>query len=242
LPVVFVHSIAGSVSEWSAQLAYLRRERRAVALELRGHGRSEPPPDEDYAVESLARDIAGVVNGLGLKRFLLVGHDLGAAAAIAYASGHHEQVAGLLLVNAPGKVPPAKADELLASLEADFDNTAQAAWNRWMEGAPPTLKELLTSSLTRVPREAALSMIRGLLAFDPLPALRAYAGPTLAVVTPHHDGPNDLHHRVPGLAFQAISDTSHWPHLDQPEEFNRILDEFLSGIPSPTSLALGAAS
>jgi pimeloyl-ACP methyl ester carboxylesterase len=40
IPVVFVHSFAGSTEHWSAQLAHLRKTRRAVALDLHGHGQS----------------------------------------------------------------------------------------------------------------------------------------------------------------------------------------------------------
>src|SRR6266508_2399049 len=95
VPVVFVHSFAGSSSHWSAQLVHLRKNRRAVALDLRGHGRSAPPRDNDYAIDSLAGDVAAVVDRLGLNRFVLVGHSIGGAAAIAYAGAHPERVAGL---------------------------------------------------------------------------------------------------------------------------------------------------
>jgi pimeloyl-ACP methyl ester carboxylesterase len=37
LPVVLVHSLAGNAGHWEAQLAHLRRTRRALALDLRGH-------------------------------------------------------------------------------------------------------------------------------------------------------------------------------------------------------------
>jgi pimeloyl-ACP methyl ester carboxylesterase len=235
LPIVFVHSIAGTVADWSAQLAHLRPQRRAIAMELRGHGESEPPSDDDYQVESLARDIAAVANGLGLNHFVLVGHGLGAAAAIAYAGGHQEQVAGLVLVNAPAP----QAANLLTELTVNFDQVAQATWDRLLDGAGPKVRNVLKNALTRVPRTAALNMIRGVIEFNPLPALRAYGGPKLAIVTSHHDSPHDLHSLVPGLAFQAISDASHWPHLDQPAEFNRILDEFLVSLRSPNPLALG---
>src|SRR2546422_6545218 len=59
VPVVFVHSFGGTLSHWSAQLEHLRPHRRAIAFDLRGHGRSPAPPDLAYAVESLAEDISG---------------------------------------------------------------------------------------------------------------------------------------------------------------------------------------
>ena len=54
--VVLVHSLGGSGEHWRAQLARLRRHRRAVALDLRGHGGSEVPADGDYGIEAMAEE------------------------------------------------------------------------------------------------------------------------------------------------------------------------------------------
>uniref|UniRef100_UPI003083F334 alpha/beta fold hydrolase n=1 Tax=Myxococcus vastator TaxID=2709664 RepID=UPI003083F334 len=51
LPVVFVHSSAGNTTHWAAQLSHLRKRQRAVALDLRGHGKSELPRDGGFTVE-----------------------------------------------------------------------------------------------------------------------------------------------------------------------------------------------
>ena len=60
-----------------------------------------------------------------------------------------------------------------------------------------------------------------------MPALRRYRGPKLAVITPETDKPYDLHKLAPDLSHRLIMGTSHWMQMDKPEEFNRILDEFL---------------
>ena len=49
VPVVFVHSFGGSTAHWPAQLAYLRKSRRALAVDLRGHGLSARPADNNYS-------------------------------------------------------------------------------------------------------------------------------------------------------------------------------------------------
>jgi pimeloyl-ACP methyl ester carboxylesterase len=78
-----------------------------------------------------------------------------------------------------------------------------------------------------MPRESALAIVEAIFAFDPLPALRAYRGPALIVDTQHGEGPDALHNQMPSLSRRVISGTSHWPHMDKPEEFNRVLDTFL---------------
>lgn len=101
LPVVFVHSFGGNTTHWAAQLEHLRHTRRAIALDLRGSGKSGPPDDGDYSIEALARDVASVVDSLDLRRLVLVGHSQGATTALAYAGAHPERVAGLVLIDSP---------------------------------------------------------------------------------------------------------------------------------------------
>ena len=71
-------------------------------------------------------------------------------------------------------------------------------------------------------------MIGAIFDFDPLPALQRYSGPMLIIDTPHGDSPTALHRQLPDVSRKVIEGTSHWPHLDKPQEFNRLLDEFLA--------------
>src|SRR5260370_9985151 len=71
-------------------------------LVWRGLGGSEGPVSADYAVRGLGGDVADATAALGLRRFVLVGHSFGGSVALAYAGGHGEQVAGLLLVDPNG--------------------------------------------------------------------------------------------------------------------------------------------
>jgi pimeloyl-ACP methyl ester carboxylesterase len=126
MPVVFVHSYSGSSKHWADQLDHLRSSRRALALDLRGHGSSTTPPNDDYSIESLAEDIEAAVDSLDLKRFVLVGHSLGAAAAIAFAGRQPGRVAGLVLIGAPGRLPAEQARQIQESLAGDYDRTMKA--------------------------------------------------------------------------------------------------------------------
>lgn len=228
MPVLFVHSFAGSTAHWQTQLTHLRTSRRAVAMDLRGHGRSEPPSNNDYEVQSLAADIAAVADALALQRFVLVGHSMGGAAASAYAGKHPARVAGLVLVGTPGKAAPQQSKEIVSALNADYEKVTAGYWNSLLEGAQPTVRALLERDMQAVPREPSMAIISAIFAYDPLPALAAYPGPTLIVDTAHGDGPSSLYRQVPLVPRNLIMGTSHWPHLDKPQEFNRVLDDFLA--------------
>jgi pimeloyl-ACP methyl ester carboxylesterase len=230
LPVLFVHSFAGSLAHWQPQLAHLRSRRRAVAMDLRGNGGSDPPRHNDYTITGFADDIAAVADGLGFERFVLVGHSMGGSAAAAYASRHAERVAGLLLVGTPGQSPDEQTKQVMASLESDYDTVMENYWGSLLNGARPEVRSQLMDAMRGVPREAAKAMIGTNFAFDPVPALHAYAGPTLHVDTPHGDSPTSLYRLLPQMPRELITGTSHWPQLDAPEHFNRLLDDYLSRV------------
>ena len=66
IPIVFVHGMVGHTGFWNATLAACADARRAVAIDLRGHGNSKPPSDGDYSVAACATDIVAVFDAPGL--------------------------------------------------------------------------------------------------------------------------------------------------------------------------------
>jgi pimeloyl-ACP methyl ester carboxylesterase len=124
VPVLFLHGFGGNSSHWAAQLDHLRPSRRAIAMDLRGHGRSERPADRDFSVEAQADDVLAALDALEIERAVLAGHSLGGAIAIAAAGKAPERVAGLFLVAAPGKVPEEMGARIVGAMEADYEKTA----------------------------------------------------------------------------------------------------------------------
>ncbi|MBC7949221.1 MAG: alpha/beta hydrolase [Chitinophagaceae bacterium] len=231
IPVLFVHSFGGNIDHWGAQLIHLRANRRAIAMDMRGHGMSEAPKDNDYTVQSLANDISAVVDSLKLDRVVLVGHSMGGSAAIAYAGTHPGKVAGLVISGTPGKTPVEQAKPIMASLESDqYDQVMASYMKQLLTGAKPTTDSLETKGVRRISKEASISIIRSVFEYDPLPDLQKYSGPKLIIGKTSEDQPNSLHKALPNITYKTIEGTSHWMQLDDPEAFNVILDDFLSRV------------
>jgi pimeloyl-ACP methyl ester carboxylesterase len=228
VPVVLIHSFGGNTTHWSGELSRLRPERRAIAIDLRGHGQSDAPESNDYAVELLASDIEAAVNALELEPFVLVGHSMGGSAAAEYAGSHPRRVAGLMLVGSPGKSDPAMAEQVMTSLAADYEGGMQQYTKGLLVDAKPAVAERIRRELPRIPREQSLAIIGAIFEHDPLPALRAYKGPILIVDTAHGDGPAALYKQMPEIPREVITGTSHWPHLDKPEAFAPLLDRLIA--------------
>ena len=234
LPVVFLHTLAGNASQWTAQLEYLRPHRRAVALEWRGHGRSGAPTDGDFSFPAMAADVAEAVERLGLERFVLVGHSGGGLVSLQYAADHPERVVGLLLVDPAGdarRVPCEQMEPLMAGLDSEaYADTIEGYWRILLTGSVPEVQERVMADLRATSKETVVGFFRAQLQYDPLPALRSFRKPALSVVTPLSDAPFGLHNLGADLPHTTFEGTGHWLHMDKPEEFNRILEKFLARV------------
>jgi pimeloyl-ACP methyl ester carboxylesterase len=229
-PVLFAHSFAGSSAQWAPQLDHISAKRRAVALDFHGHGRSEAGPWAPFDVPSFAADIDAAANELDLGRFVLVGHSLGGAAAIAYAGDHPERVAGLVLVATPGRLPDEQVAGIVAALDKDYDGTMTGIWRRLLADATPATRRTVEGESDRLPEKIAREIIQATFEFDPVPPLRAYDGPRLTVSTPQEGPGQELHDLVPGVEHETVEGTSHWIQLDDPDGFDEILDRFLERV------------
>lgn len=232
VPVVFVPSAAGSTEHWAAQLSHLRPRRRAVALDLRGHGRSAVPRDGDYRIASLAGDLAAALDHLGLERVVLVGHSLGAVVSATYAGAHPDRVAGLFLLDPAGdgrKLPPEVVQPMLAGLRADPYAATEAYWMTMLGPSSAEVRARLMRDLRATPGPAIVGPLEDLLVFDPITPLASYHGPRMAVITAANETPAALHAQLPDLPVRKVA-TGHWVQLDDPQGVNRLLDEFLASV------------
>jgi pimeloyl-ACP methyl ester carboxylesterase len=101
-PVVLIHGASGNLGDLRLALGdRLARTRRVVLVDRPGHGWSDRPGGKaDASPARQAVLIAQALDGVGLDRFVLVGHSLGGTVAAAFARAYPERVAGLVLLAA----------------------------------------------------------------------------------------------------------------------------------------------
>jgi pimeloyl-ACP methyl ester carboxylesterase len=146
--IVLAHGWTEQLGFWGPVIDVLvGRGHRVVAYDLRGHGRSDPGADGDYALERFGDDLAAVVEAavVGGERATVVGHSLGAMSIAAWA-GHHDVVAR---ASAAALVNTGMGDLVSGSLL--FGNLA-----RWLNH-PRLGRALLGSSLPLAPFSSPLS-------------------------------------------------------------------------------------
>lgn len=136
-PVLFLHGLAGYAGEWHMTADWLAGRNRVIAIDGRGHGRSERRP-EDVSIEAHAADAAHVIEELELDPVIVVGQSLGGLTAIMLAATRPDLVRAVVVVDAD---PAAGEDRTVNEVEASlrrwpvpFASVLEAA--RYFGGSP----------------------------------------------------------------------------------------------------------
>jgi pimeloyl-ACP methyl ester carboxylesterase len=196
----------------------------------------------DYPI--MAEDLGETLNSLGIARAHLLGHSMGAKTAMEFALRHPARVERLILVDmAPRQYPPHHLD-ILEALEAVHlpEYTERLQIDHSLAPAIPDapLRRFLLKNLARDPGGGFHWKMN-------LPAIhqnyhhlgealaegRAFEGPALFLRGGASDyvQPEDsalIHRFFPRAQIREIPHASHWLPTDAPEEFVRIVREFLS--------------
>ena len=96
--MVLLHALGEQADDWSALAEHFASTYRVAAIDLRGHGRSDWPGE--YALERMRDDVVGVLDALGARGVVLVGHSLGGVVAYLVAEAEPERISRLVVEDA----------------------------------------------------------------------------------------------------------------------------------------------
>jgi pimeloyl-ACP methyl ester carboxylesterase len=239
--LLLVHGYSADSHDWSWQIPALAQTFRVIAVDLRGHGRSSAPAG-GYSATALAADLAALLDHLGAKPVIAVGHSLGAVVVSALAVERPELVSALVCVDpayllpdetAAGVAPviamieQAGPDAFAARLLGGFDGPGRsAALRTWqIRRAAGVEAHVLRQTIEAQMNGLALvSHARDYLARRRCPILSFYADPRRIEVEAALFG--DAHSRCIGW-----EGSGHWLHQERPAEFNALVADWIAGLP-----------
>ncbi|HTN23044.1 MAG TPA: alpha/beta fold hydrolase [Solirubrobacteraceae bacterium] len=256
-PLVFVHGLGGSWTNWLENLCEFARDHRVIAFDLPGFGASESP-DGPVSIAGYARVLAGLFEALGVGRAAVVGNSLGGLVCAEFALTSAPRVDRLCLVAAAGlsisRLPIEPALRALVPLErvVAFYGTLIAERSVPLARRARLRRLLLFHAFAhpeRLPAPLAAEVIAGAGRPSLLPGLRAMTGypnrdrlgeigcPTLVVwgasdrLVPLRDA-DEFERRIPGARKVVYADTGHVPEIERPACFNEDLRAFLAESPA----------
>jgi non-heme chloroperoxidase len=136
-PVLFLHSWTMSGDMWRYQMAHLAdRGARCIAFDRRGHGRSSDP-GQGYDYDTLADDIAAVIEALDLTGVTLVGHSMGCGEAVRYLNRHGAARVKKIVMLAPTTPFLLKTDDNPHGIDGAMFEAVRGLWrtdfDQWMD-------------------------------------------------------------------------------------------------------------
>jgi pimeloyl-ACP methyl ester carboxylesterase len=234
---------------WDGQVRAFAEHHRTVRWDMRGFGRS-PMVAAPY---SDREDLAGLMGFLALDSACLVGCSKGAETVIDFALDHPRMVDAMVLVGSAvggfrfeAPEPPQWAEMAAAYRAGDMARAAELETEIWVVGAGRSPDDVDASVLSFVREMDQLALAteetrneHGV-PLDP-PAIQRLGeieAPTLVVVG-DADAPDILAaselltREIDGARNVVMQGTAHLPNLERPDEFNRVVLQFLAEITSP---------
>jgi pimeloyl-ACP methyl ester carboxylesterase len=234
--LVLVHGWALDRHLWDGQIPHLAARHRVVALDLPGHGESGRERGQ-WTMAAFGEDVKAVVEAVGAKQVVLIGHSMGGPVVLEAARRLPERVKGVILVDtlldAEQRTPPEEIEALARQLEADYKTTATQMSNEYLfvAGTPPAVRERVLGHATAMAAETSIALLRQAWAYDPLPALREVTAPVRAVNAdkfPTNLEGNRRH--MAGYEAVIVKGTGHYPMLEDPKQFDAALAKALGQV------------
>jgi len=237
-PVVLLHGLGGSLHIWHGVIENLALHHHVVAVDLRGHGRSDR--SGALSVQQWADDVHALIAALELPAVTLVGHSLGSLVAQYLASTRGEVVDYLVLLGGISYFEPPAKDAYVKRAEMVEADGMDAIVEDWLPGAlaPRTAAKL--PQVVGLLRELFLrndpaSYAKACRALAKAPSInRERIGqPTLLLVGDHDRSTpiamtEELHREIPVSRVKVIPSAAHWASLEQPDEIASAILEFLT--------------
>lgn len=244
--LLFIHGWCINQTYWDEQVKFLESDYRVVTVDLPGFGRSGKNRT-NWSIEKLGEDVNTVIDRLNLTNVILIGHSMGGDIALEAALKNEEVVAivGIDNFKDVGVVYDQEVkDEINGFMEMMKNNFSEIA-PAYAEGS---LFHPSTDSLVKLRVMNAFGSCDSVSAIGSLESLFNYVESEsnqlrrlkqkLYLINSNASPTYKSGLEETGVAFEVfeIESTGHFPMIEKPEEFNRILQQVIEKIESGNSI------
>jgi pimeloyl-ACP methyl ester carboxylesterase len=221
-PIIFLHGWVGSWRYWINAMQVASTSFRAYAIDLFGFGDSTRDPLR-YTLDNQAELLNRFLEEMGIGKVAIVGHDLGALVGFAFLKKWHTSVDRMMAINCPLDYE---------SLNARVKTSTPAELLDWLSSKTPEATSALADASKTDPK-AVLASIDSLQADNlfpnvrklGIPSLFVYGSTTPAITIPTQEKADELPIYMHQINLDGLG---HFPMIDNPPQFNRLLTDFLA--------------
>ena len=253
-PVIFVHEFAGDLRSWEPQVRHFGRRYRSVAFNARGYPPSDVPESlSAYSQTRAADDIRAVLDHFAIDRAHIVGLSMGGFATLHFGLRHPHRALSLCVAGCGYGAEPEQRARFRAEAEAIaglLKSTEMPAFAEKYAYGPTRVqfenkdprgfaefKRMLAehSALGSANTQLGVQRERPSL-YDLVEDMNRLTVPTL-VLSGDEDWPCLLpgilmKKSIPSAALVVMANCGHTINLEAPDEFNRIVGEFMAQVDS----------
>lgn len=235
--IVFVHGWSCDKSYWKNQVDAFSQKYEVITLDLAGHGESGIERD-DWTIESFGSDVSKVIEKLGVTDAILIGHSMGGDVVVAAAQRLPGRIKGLIWVDTYKELGKYRTVQQSESFIAPFRNAFKEKTNSFVRsmfppGANPSLVNKIANDMSSAPPDIAIGALRSAITYDRkvTVALDALDLPVIAI-NPDRPITDSVSMKKYGVQTIIMHDVGHFPMLEKPNEFNKMLAKAIEEIKS----------
>ena len=243
-PFIMLHGIGRVAHSFDHIAPKFTDKYHVMAIDMRGHGDSGWSPEGAYLVEDYVRDLEGFVDQLNLRNLTLLGNSTGGRVVQVYAGLHPDRMARLVVED----VGPQRTNEIASA----FARRVQQEENGWASedelvasltrGGGPISKELQRNYAHfgskrredgRIVWKRDPNLVKGFVPTELWQYVSKIKCPTIyilggvsSIVPPETQ--DRLKSTLPDVRIVTMPGLGHYPHLEAPEEYLRIVQAFLA--------------
>jgi pimeloyl-ACP methyl ester carboxylesterase len=251
-PVIFVHEFAGDLRSYEPQMRHFGKRYRCIAFNARGFPPSDVPEQvSSYSQARAADDILAVLDHIGERQAHIIGLSMGGFAALHFGLRHHERALSLCIGGCGYGAEPDKRDTFRAEADVIADTIRRDGMPAFAEryAYGPTrvqyqnkdprghaeFKAILAehSAMGSANTQQGVQKERPSL-YSLVEEMKRITAPTL-IITGDEDWPCLLpgilmKQSIPSAALAVMPNSGHAINIEEPEEYNRIVGDFLAQV------------
>lgn len=162
--LVFVHGWSCDSRYWNNQVPYFETRYRVVTVDLAGHGHSGMERT-DYTMEAFGQDVNAVVDQIGARKVILIGHSMGGTVIAEAARLMPDRVIGIIGVdtiqNLERRFTPEEYTDFTAPFESDFrGHTDSFVREMFVDSTDPKIVEWVAADMSSAPPHVGISALK----------------------------------------------------------------------------------